>query len=198
MICMWVVSIREFWLVDCMMTRWIHTILISSLLVMNSSLQVLFNQWVPSTLLILTDLMAMIVPILTHWIPDHPIIVETDTLNYALGTILSFKPILVKSIPLHSIPILSALQNSTMTPMTKNSWLFLKLSEGSSAPIDVVMDHKNLEYFSATKVLTHWQACWSEFLSQFNLVIHFCPSHLGTKPNSLTRWWDVCLPKRGK
>ena len=34
-------------------------------------------------------------------------------------------------------------------------------------------------------------ARWSEYLSQFNLVIHFCPGHLGTKPDALTRQWDI-------
>jgi len=53
------------------------------------------------------------------------------------------------------------------------------------------MDHKNLEYFSTTKVLTWRQARWSEYLSQFNLVIRFCPSHLSTKLDALTRQWDV-------
>jgi len=53
-----------------------------------------------------------------------------------------------------------------------------------------------LEYFSTTKVLTRRQARWSEYLSQFNLVIRFCPRHLGTKPDALTRQWDV-YPKRG-
>ena len=55
----------------------------------------------------------------------------------------------------------------------------------------MVMDHKNLEYFSTTKVFTCHQAHWSEYLSQFNLVIHFHPGKLGTKPDSLTRCWDV-------
>ena len=47
-----------------------------------------------------------------------------------------------------------------------------------------------------SKVLTQRQACWSEYLSQFNLVIHFRPSKLGAKPNALTRCWDV-YPKEG-
>ena len=64
------------------------------------------------------------------------------------------------------------------------------------SPIDVVTDHKNLEYFSTTKVLTCRQARWSKYLAQFNLVIRFCPGRLGTKPNSLTRCWDV-YPKGG-
>ena len=69
--------------------------------------------------------------------------------------------------------------------------------EGSALPIDTVTDHKNLEYFSTTKILSRRQARWSEFLSQFNLVIRFRPGKLGTKPDSLTRRWDV-YPKGGE
>ena len=43
------------------------------------------------------------------------------------------------------------------------------------------------------KLLTWRQARWLEFLSQFNLVICFCPGKLWAKPDSLTRWWDVYL-----
>ena len=65
--------------------------------------------------------------------------------------------------------------------------------EGSPTPVDVITDHKNLEYFSTMKLLTRRQARWSEFLLQFNLVIHFRPRKLGAKPDSLTRWWDIYL-----
>jgi len=68
--------------------------------------------------------------------------------------------------------------------------------EGSAAPIDVVMDHKNLEYFATTKLLNRRQAQWSEYLSQFNLIIRFRPGKLGTKSDALTRRWDV-YPKEG-
>ena len=40
------------------------------------------------------------------------------------------------------------------------------------------------------------QARWSEYLCQFNLLIRFRPVRLGTKPDSLTRRWDV-YPKGG-
>ena len=59
--------------------------------------------------------------------------------------------------------------------------------EESPTPVDVITDHKNLKYFSMTKLLTRQQARWSEFLSQFNLVIRFHPRKLGAKPDSLTR-----------
>ena len=68
--------------------------------------------------------------------------------------------------------------------------------EGLAYSIKVVIDHKNLEYFFITKVLTQRQALWSKYFSQFNLVIRFRPSHLGTKPDTLTRQWDI-YPKGG-
>src|SRR5260221_8752911 len=55
----------------------------------------------------------------------------------------------------------------------------------------MVTDHKNLEYFTSTKKLTHQQARWSEYLSQFNLQIRFHPGRLGTKPDALTHRSDV-------
>ena len=63
--------------------------------------------------------------------------------------------------------------------------------EGPAHPIDVVTNHKNLMYFLTSKVLSQRQACWSEYLSQFNLVIRFQPGQLSAKPDALTRRWDV-------
>src|SRR5882724_1814044 len=65
--------------------------------------------------------------------------------------------------------------------------------EGSALLIDMVTDHWNLQYFSMTKILTLRQARWSEYLSAFNLIICFRPGKLGTKPDALTRQWDVYL-----
>ena len=62
--------------------------------------------------------------------------------------------------------------------------------------VDVITDHKNLEYFSTTKTLSRHQARWSEYLSAFNMVVRFRPGKLGEKPDSLTRRADYYL-KRG-
>ena len=59
----------------------------------------------------------------------------------------------------------------------KSWWHYL---EGSPTLVDVITDHKNLEYFSTTKLLTQRQARWSKYLSQFNLVIRFWPGWLST------------------
>ena len=47
-----------------------------------------------------------------------------------------------------------------------------------------------------TKLLTRQQARWSEYLSQFNMIIRFHPGKLGMKLDTLTRQWDV-YPKEG-
>ncbi len=44
-----------------------------------------------------------------------------------------------------------------------------------------------------TKILTHRQVRWSEYLSRFNLIICFRPRKLRTKHDALTRQWDVYL-----
>jgi len=63
--------------------------------------------------------------------------------------------------------------------------------EGLAYLIDIFTDHKNLDYFLTTKVLTQKQVWWSEYFFQFNLVIRFCPGCLSAKPDALTRQWDV-------
>ena len=62
--------------------------------------------------------------------------------------------------------------------------------EGLGSLIDTITDHKNFEYFTSTKKLTHRQACWLEYLSQFNLKVPFRPGQLGAKPDALTCCWD--------
>ena len=65
------------------------------------------------------------------------------------------------------------------------------LTQGSASPINVMTNHKNEEYFTSSKLLTCWQACWLEFLCQFNLLVCFCPGCLSMKPNALAHCWDI-------
>ncbi|KAI1003554.1 hypothetical protein K3495_g4644 [Podosphaera aphanis] len=59
--------------------------------------------------------------------------------------------------------------------------------QGSSYPITVLTDHRNLEYFMTTKELSRLQVRWSEFLSQFDFVIKARPGKENFKADSLTR-----------
>jgi len=142
-------------------------------------------------------------PILTHFIPDTPIIVETNASDYAVAGILSITcadreicPVAYYSWTLTTLELNYDTHDKELLAIFEAFRNWHHYLEGSASPIDVIMDHKNLEYFSTSKVLSHRQARWSKFLSQFNLVIHFRPGKLSAKPDALTRRWDV-YPKEG-
>jgi hypothetical protein len=138
-----------------------------------------------------------------HWIPKAPIIVETDASDYVIAAILS---IITPDEEVHPIAFYSrSLSTSKLNYDTHDKELLAIFAafttwqhylEGPAAPVDIVTNHKNLEYFSSTCMLTHRQAQWSKYLSQFNFIIRFCPSKISAKPNALTRRWDV-YPKEG-
>src|SRR5207244_3812681 len=68
--------------------------------------------------------------------------------------------------------------------------------EGLPYIIEVLSDHKNLEYFISTKLLSRRQARWSEFLSRFNFRITYRTEKTSGKPDVLTRR-STNLPDKG-
>ena len=142
-------------------------------------------------------------PVITHWVPYVQITVEMDALDYTVAAILSITlsdreihPVAFYSQTLTTSKLNYDTYNKELLAIYESFWTWWHYLEGSATLIDVITDHKNLEYFSTTKILSRRQAHWSELLSQFNLVIHFCPGKLREKPNALTRWWDI-YPKEG-
>ena len=142
--------------------------------------------------------------VLTHWCPKLPLIVETDASEYALAAILSIQeasgdihPIAFHSRTFSDSELNYDIHDKELLAIFDAFKLWQHYLEGSTYPIDVVTDHKNLEYFSTMKILSRCQAHWSEFLSGFNMVIRFHPGRLGTKPDTLTRRPNL-YPKRGE
>ena len=140
---------------------------------------------------------------LVHWTPDAPITVETDTSDYTIAAILSIMcsdneihPIAFHSCTLTGAELNYDTHDKELLAIFEAFTTWQHYLEGSTSPIDVVTDHKNLEYFSTTKLLTRRQARWLEFLCQFNLAVRYRPGKLRVKPNALTRHWDV-YPKEG-
>ena len=128
---------------------------------------------------------------------------ETDALDYTLTAILSIvnednevHPIAFYFYTFTIAELNYDTHNKELLTIFKAFKIWQHYLEGPAYPIDIVTDHKNLEYFSTTKVLTWRQVWWYEYLFQFNLVIRFCPGHLNTKPDALTRQWDI-YPKEG-
>jgi len=104
-------------------------------------------------------------PILTHWISDVQLIVETDASDYALATILSIvnKDNEVHPVAFHSHTFTAAELNynthdKELLAIFEAFKIWRHYLEGLAYSINIVTDHKNLEYFSTTKVLTQRQA----------------------------------------
>ena len=100
-------------------------------------------------------------PILTHYISDIQLIIETDALDYALTIILSIvnKENEVHLVIFHFYTFTTAKLNydthdKKLLAIFKAFKIWQHYLEGPAYPINIVMDHKNLKYFSTTKVLT--------------------------------------------
>jgi hypothetical protein len=99
-------------------------------------------------------------PALVQWIPDAPLIVETDTSDYALGAILSIltddgvHPVAFHSQTFTSTELNYDVHDKELLAIFEAFRVWHHYLEGSATPVDVATDHKNLEYFSTTKLLT--------------------------------------------
>jgi len=99
--------------------------------------------------------------ILTHWIPNAQLIVETDVLDYALAAILSIvnkdnevHPVAFHSCTFTVVELNYNTHDKELLAIFEAFKIWQHYLEGPAYPIDVVTDHKNLEYFSTTKILT--------------------------------------------
>ena len=115
-------------------------------------------------------------------------IVETDASDYVLTTIISswtpdseIHHIAFHSHSFNPAEINYDTHDKELLVIFEAFKHWCQYLEGSRSPINTITDHKNLEYFATTKILTCQQAHWPEFLLQFNMVIHFHPGKLGAK-----------------
>jgi len=92
--------------------------------------------------------------------------VETNALDYALTAIFS---IVNEDNEVHPVAFYSHTfivaklnydtHNKELLAIFEAFKIWQHYLEGPAYPIDIVTDHKNLEYFSTTKVLT-WRQAW--------------------------------------
>ena len=133
-------------------------------------------------------------PVLAHFDPDREILVETDASDFVSTGVMSQHDD-------NGILHLVAFFSKKYTPAECNYEIYDKELmaiiccfeewraelESTPHPIQVLSDHRNLEYFMSTKLLNRRQSRWSEFLSCFNFRITYRPGKLGSKPDALTR-----------
>ena len=100
-------------------------------------------------------------PVLTHWIPDTLIMVETDASDYALAAVLSIRtpdgdyhPVVFHSRMFKDAETNYDVHDKELTAIYDTFKRWRHYLEEAGTPINVVTDHRNLQYFSTTKVLT--------------------------------------------
>ncbi|MBW0524171.1 hypothetical protein O181_063886 [Austropuccinia psidii MF-1] len=167
---------------------------LTSLLKKDSPL--IFNEEALSQLQILREAFTT-APVLSHFNPSLPPIVETDTSDYALGAVLSQvndsgkHPIAFDSCKILPAELNYAIHDKELLgiALTLKFWRDFLLS--LSNPFEVLKYHSSLQYFMSSRVLTCFQAHWAEFLSEFHFTITYCPGRLATLPDALSRWDNV-------
>ncbi|MBW0464092.1 hypothetical protein O181_003807 [Austropuccinia psidii MF-1] len=135
-------------------------------------------------------------PILSHFNPSLPTIVETNVSDYSSGALLSQVNYSEKHpIAFYSSKLLPAELNYEIHDKKPIGivWAFLL---SLSNPFEVFTDHSSLQSFISSKVLNCFQAHLAESLPDFHFTITYCPGWLVTLPDALSPW-DNLYPERG-
>jgi hypothetical protein len=59
--------------------------------------------------------------------------------------------------------------------------------ERTRLPVQILTDHKNLEYFSKPRILNQRQMRWLEMLTHYNYEIHYCPGDKNCAADTLSQ-----------
>ena len=132
-------------------------------------------------------------PILRHYDRSEKAVLETDSSDYVNGGVLSQEHNGV----LHPV----AFYSKNMLPAECNYEIYDKELlaiirclehwrpelESTDIPVEVITDHKGLEYFMSTKELSRRQARWSEKLADYNFKIKYRPGRTNERADALTR-----------
>ena len=133
-------------------------------------------------------------PVLAFFDYNRKSVLETDASDWASGGVLSQYDDEGRLRPVAYFSAKHSAQECNYEIYDKELLAIIKALEewrpelsGSQEPFEIVTDHKNLEYFTTTKVLNQRQVRWSEFLSQFNFRIVYRPGSKAARPDALSR-----------
>ena len=136
-------------------------------------------------------------PVLQHYYPDRPTIVETDASNGVVGAVISqqdpktqlWHPIAYFSKTMQAAELNYDIHDKEMLAIILalqewRAWLEgLQVEE----PFQVYSDHRALEYFMTTKRLSARQARWAELLSRYNFKLAYRAGKSNSRADALSR-----------
>ena len=132
-------------------------------------------------------------PVLRHFDHDREVIIETDASDYASAGVPSqydddqvLHP--VAYIPKEQSPAKwnYDIDDKELMAIIKALEEWRPECEGAAYPLQLITDHKNLEYCMTTKLLNWRQARWWDFLTRFGYQIVYRPGKSKGKADALT------------
>lgn len=157
-------------------------------------------EWTPEAQTAFEELKAAFVkePILKHFDTELPTLVETDANDNVCAAVVSQQ----HPHPSSGKPVWmpTSYFSKKMNPAERNYDIYdkellaivktLKEFRAELMSVEnmlVLTDHKNLEYFTTTKLLNARQARWAEELAAFDFTITYRPGPLNVRADALTR-----------
>ena len=133
-------------------------------------------------------------PVLHHFDRDIQIIVETDASDFISAGVLSqydddgiLHPVAFFTKKHSPVECNYEIYDKELMMIIRYFEEWRPELEEARHPIQILSDHRNLEYFMTTKLLNRRQTYWAEFLSRFDFKIVYRPAKVGGKPDALTR-----------
>jgi len=138
-------------------------------------------------------------PILAHFDPKKPVIIETDACNFAIGVVLLQQDdkgrlhlVAFHSTKFQPAEINYEINNKELLAVVDAFKHWRRYCKGATHQIQVLSDHQNLEYFTTTKVLNRRQARWVRELAGIDFRIYYCPGSQNGKLDALSRRSEYC------
>jgi hypothetical protein len=137
-------------------------------------------------------------PVLALPDSDLPYRIEADASGVATGAVLSqqsredgkWHPVSFLSKALSPVERNYEIHDVEMLAIIRGFEEWRHYLEGARHPIEVLTDHKNLEYFRVAQKLNRRQARWSLYLSRFDFTLQHKPGTSMGKPDALSRRAD--------
>ena len=137
-------------------------------------------------------------PVLAHYDPSRPCILEADSSDFAIAGVLSqfdekqiLHPIAFYSRKLTPPETNYDIGDKELLAIVDSIKHWRRYFESDIHSFTVFSDHKNLQSFMEEKVLTRRQVRWMIFLSEFDFVIKYRTGKLMGKPDAMTRRHDL-------
>jgi len=126
---------------------------------------------------------------------SEPFCIEANSSDFASGAVLSqqlpgeekWHPVAFYSKSLSPVERNYEIHDKEMLAIIRALEEWRHFLKGAHHPVEIWIDHKNLEYFMTAKKLNRRQAQWSLYLACFDFKLVHCPGRSMGKPNALSQ-----------